>query len=258
MALAEIKQGSSLREQVSEEEWGLRVDLAAAFRLVAHFGWDDLIFTHMSVRVPGPENHFLINPFGLMFEEITASSLVKIGLDGLPVMETKSMVNPAGFTIHSAIHTAREDAHCVIHLHTDQGLAVSAQKEGLMPLTQTALTLMEDLSYHDYCGIALDPGEKESIVADLGEKNLMILRNHGTLTVGSEVGQAFLRMYFLERACTAQTLALGGNAELNIPSDAARANTANQAKGFLFGPVAQLGWGALMRKAERLDPSFKE
>jgi Ribulose-5-phosphate 4-epimerase and related epimerases and aldolases len=174
----------SVRSVVSQEEWETRVNLAALYRIVAHHGWDDLIFTHISMRVPGPEHHFLINPYGMMFEEITASSLVKVDLEGEIVMETPYSINPAGFTIHSAVHAAREDAMCVMHLHTDQGTAVSAQKEGLLPITQTGLIALGDLAYHDYEGIALDHDERERIVADLGNKGMMMLRNHGTLTVG--------------------------------------------------------------------------
>lgn len=195
-----LKIANTMQEQVSAEEWALRVDLAAAYRLVALYGWDDLIFTHLSARVPGPEHHFLINPYTHMFEEITASSLVKIDVDGNKVMETPAPVNRAGFVIHSAIHNAREDAVAVLHLHTPYGQAVSAMAEGLMPHTQTAMIAHHDIAYHDFEGIATDLEERERLVEDLGTKNAMILRNHGTLTVGATVAEAFLRMYFLERA----------------------------------------------------------
>ena len=191
-----------VKSRVGAEEWKARVDLAAMYRLTALYGWDDLIFTHISHRVPGPEHHFLINPYGFLFEEITASSLVKVDLDGNIVDETPYFINPAGFTIHSAVHAAREDANVVMHLHTNDGVAVSAQKKGLMPLNQTAMIARHDLAYHDYEGLAFNHGERERIVADIGMKNNLILRNHGTLTVGSTAADCFLRMFFLERAST--------------------------------------------------------
>src|SRR5215213_4840995 len=205
----------SLQGKVSDEEWAIRVDLAAAYRLVAHYGWDDLIFTHLSARVPGPEHHFLLNPYQLMFEEVTASSLIKVGMDGNPVGDTPFMTNAAGFTIHSAIHMARQDALAVIHLHTPHGQAVSAHNEGLLPLTQTAMLIRDEVAYHDYEGVAVDLDERERIVADLGDKGAMLLRNHGTLTVGDTIGEAFLRIYFLERACQAQILALSAGDHVN-------------------------------------------
>src|SRR5215213_1035865 len=185
---------ASLREQVSTEEWHARIDLAAAYRLVALYGWDDLVFTHISARVPGPEHHFLINPYGMMFEEITASSLVKVDLGGRIVMETPYQINPAGFTIHSAVHAAREDALCVMHLHTVDGVAVSAQKEGLLPISQHSLFAVASIGYHEYEGLALNDEEKPRLVADLGRKTFLILRNHGLLTVGPTVADAFLSM----------------------------------------------------------------
>jgi ribulose-5-phosphate 4-epimerase/fuculose-1-phosphate aldolase len=178
---------STIRERVSEAEWKVRVDLAAAYRLVADFGWTDLVFTHISARVPGPDHHFLINPYGMLFEEITASSLVKIDLNANIVLDTGYPVNPAGFTIHSAIHEAREDAKAVLHLHTPDGTAVSTLEQGLLPLNQTAQLVIGDLAYHDYEGVAFDHAEKPRLVADLGTKNVMLLRNHGTLTVGNTV-----------------------------------------------------------------------
>src|SRR6202000_2987110 len=183
----------SLEGKVSAEEWKLRLDLAATCRLVAMYGWDDMIFTHISARVPGPEHHFLINPYGLLFEEITASSLVKIDMDGRKVVESPYPVNPAGFTIHSALHMNRDDAHCVIHLHTDDGVAVSAQEEGLLPLDQHAMMICGDIAYHDYEGIALDLDERDRLVADIGaDKHAMILRNHGTLALGKSCADAFM------------------------------------------------------------------
>src|SRR5678815_4340600 len=195
MSTAQEATIQNVRERVSTEEWQTRVDLAAAYRLVALFGWDDLIFTHLSARVPGPENHFLINPFGMLFEEVTASSLVKLNLDGEIVMEGPYGINPAGFTIHSAVHAAREDAHCVMHTHTPYGVAVSAQKQGLLPISQQALFPLSSLGYHDYEGLALNEEEKPRLVADLGHRSYLILRNHGLLTVGRTVADAFLAMY---------------------------------------------------------------
>src|ERR1700759_3560937 len=175
---------ASLKGKVSDAEWQARVELAALYRLVALQGWDDLIFTHISARVPGPDHHFLINPYGLMFEEITASSLVKIDMDGNKLQETDFPVNPAGFVIHSALHMSRPDIGCVIHLHTTDGVAVSAQADGLLPLDQHAMMLIQDLAYHDYEGIALDVDERARLLADMGEKNFLLLRNHGTLAAG--------------------------------------------------------------------------
>src|SRR2546426_4469189 len=209
-----------IEDQVSREEWQTRVDLAAAYRLVALYGWDDLIFTHLSARVPGPEHHFLINPYGMMFEEITASSLVKINLQGEIVTASPYFINPAGFTIHSAVHAAREDALCVIHLHTDYGIAVSAQQDGLLPISQQALFALSSVAYHDYEGLALHEEEKPRLVADLGNKTFLILRNHGLLTVGETVPDAFLAMFLLERACKIQILAQAGGAKLVPVSEA--------------------------------------
>ena len=246
----------SLAGKVSEEEWKVRVDLAAAYRLVAYYGWDDLIFTHLSARVPGPEHHFLLNPYNLMFEEVTASSLVKVDMSGKPVGETPFITNAAGFTIHSALHMARQDAHAVMHLHTPHGQAVSAHSEGLLPLTQTAMLVREDVAYHDYEGVAVDLDERERIIADMGDKGAMLLRNHGTLTVGETVGEAFVKMYFLERACQAQILALSAGPALNNPPQGSPEVTAQQGKMGLKMAAGALAWPALLRKMYRLDPSF--
>lgn len=250
----------SIRDQVSEEEWALRVDLAAAYRLVAHYGWDDLIFTHLSARVPGPEHHFLINPYTHMFDEITASSLVKIDVHGDRVMEMRQPVNKAGFVIHSAIHMGRDDAHAVMHLHTPHGQAVSAMAEGLMPHTQTAMIARHDVAYHDFEGIATDLDERERLVADLGTKNAMILRNHGTLTVGETVAQAFLRMYYLERACEAQVMMLtAGRDGLYNPPQGVAEKVETQTNGPGMKRLAEgLAWPALLRKLDRMDPSFRD
>ena len=248
-----------IRGAVSEEEWAIRVDLAAAYRLVAHYGWDDLIFTHLSARVPGPEHHFLINPYDMMFEEITASSLVKIDVDGQPVVPTAHPVNPAGFTIHSAIHMAREDAHAVMHLHTPAGQAVSAMAEGLLPHTQTAMIAKHNVAYHEYEGIATDLDERERLVEDLGEKHAMILRNHGTLAVGQSVADCFMRLYFLERACDAQVKMLSaGRENLHTPQQGVEGKVETQSPPGGMAMVAQsLAWPALLRKLDRIDPSYK-
>jgi ribulose-5-phosphate 4-epimerase/fuculose-1-phosphate aldolase len=246
----------SLEGKVSDEEWAIRVDLACAYRMVAHYGWDDLIFTHLSARIPGPENHFLLNPYNLMFEEVTASSLIKVDESGNPVDPTPFVTNPAGFVIHSAVHMARDDAHAVMHLHTPHGQAVSAQADGLLPLTQAAMIVREDVAYHDYEGIAVDLSERERVVADLGTKNLMLLRNHGTMALGETIAEAFVRLYTLERACQAQVLALSGGVEMNNPPQGAPETTAQQ--GAIGLPLAgkMLAWPALKRKAYRLDPKF--
>jgi len=247
----------SLKGEVSEDEWRIRVDLAAAYRLVAYYGWDDLIFTHLSARIPGPEHHFLLNPYNLMFEEVTASSLVKVDMNGHPVGPTPFITNAAGFTIHSALHMARDDAQAVMHLHTPHGQAVSAHADGLLPLTQTAMLIRDDVAFHEYEGVAVDLEERERIIADMGDKGAMLLRNHGTLTVGETVGEAFLRMYFLERACEAQILALSaGDGKLSNPPQGSPEVTAAQGKMGLKLAAGALAWPALLRKSYRLDPSF--
>lgn len=245
-----------MKGKVSEEEWEIRVDLAAAYRLVAHYGWDDLIFTHLSARVPGPEHHFLLNPYQLMFEEVTASSLVKVDVHGNPVEPTPFVTNPAGFTIHSAVHMAREDAHAVMHLHTPAGQAVSAHEEGLLPLTQTAMIVRDDLAFHDYEGVAVDLDERERIVADLGSKSAMLLRNHGTLAVGRNVGECFVKLYFVERACQAQVMALSAGDKVSNPPQGAAEIAGQQGAAGLAVVANMLAWPALKRKAYRLDPSF--
>jgi len=266
--IANSKKGAEMATAIRNEacegmvpgEWEARVDLAAAYRLVALSGWDDLIFTHLSVRVPGPEHHFLINPFDMMFEEITASSLVKIDVGGHPVGVSHRPVNPAGFTIHSAIHMAREDATAVMHLHTPHGQAVSAMKWGLLPHTQTAMIASHDVAYHDYEGIATDLEERERLVVDLGTKNAMILRNHGTLTVGETVGACFVRLYFLERACEAQVHMLtAGRENLIDPPHGTPEKVGQQSHPKGIGMVAQaLAWPALLRKLDRIDPGFRD
>ena len=250
---------ASIKDTVSAEEWAIRVDLAAAYRLVALYGWDDLIFTHLSARIPGPEHHFLINPYNLMFEEMTASALVKIDVEGKPVLPTPYIVNAAGFVIHSAIHMGRDDAMAVMHLHTSSGQAVAAQSEGLMPITQTAMLIRDQVAYHHYEGVATDLEERERLVEDLGTKDAMILRNHGTLTVGSSVAQCFIKMYFLERACDAQIKALSaGVAGLNAPPQGTPEKAAGQGSTGLGMVADRLAWPALLRKLDRIDPSFRD
>ena len=246
----------SLEGKVSDDEWAIRVDLAAAYRMVASYGWDDLIFTHLSARIPGPEHHFLLNPYQLMFEEVTASSLIKVDVHGNPVEPTPFITNPAGFTIHSAIHMAREDAQAVMHLHTPAGQAVAAQSEGLLPLTQTAMLVRGDLAFHDYEGVAVDLDERERLVANLGDKSAMILRNHGTLAVGKTIGECFVKLYFLERACQAQVMALSAGEDVNLPPQGSPEITAQQGAMGLTVSANLLAWPALKRKAYRLDPSF--
>ena len=248
---------TKLTNQVSEEEWQVRVDLAAAYQLVALYGWDDLIFTHISARVPGAEHHFLLNPYGMMFEEVTASSLVKVDLAGNKVTESPYFVNPAGFTIHSAVHAAREDALCVMHLHTDYGIAVSAQKDGLLPISQQAILALASLAYHDYEGLALNDEEKPRLVKDLGDKNHLILRNHGLLTVGRTAAEAFLAMFLLERACKIQILAQAGGELVSIPDPVLRL-VESQVKAVTVGQGAALTWPGLLRKLDRIDPSFRK
>jgi ribulose-5-phosphate 4-epimerase/fuculose-1-phosphate aldolase len=244
-------------EHMDEAERRLRVDLAAAYRLVALFGWDDLLATHLSVRLPGPRHHFLINPLGLLFEEITASSLVKIDLDGNIVGSSLHRVNPAGFTIHSAIHSARADAQCVIHLHTINGIAVSSQAQGLLPINQTAMLMNGRLAYHDFEGIALNHAERPRLVADLGRNNAMILRNHGTLAVGTSVADAFQTMYFLERACAIQIAAQAGGAALRTPDVAIQSLVTKQVAD--FGDLAdRLLWPALLRRLDRANPGYRD
>jgi ribulose-5-phosphate 4-epimerase/fuculose-1-phosphate aldolase len=248
---------NDVRSQVSPEEWQARVDLAAAYRLVADFGWDDLVFTHISARVPEPEHHFLINPYGWLFEEITASSLVKVDLSGRKVMDSPNEINPAGFTIHSAIHAARSDAHCVMHTHSLNGVAVSAQKNGVLPVSQQSTLVLASLAYHDYEGIALRDDEKPRLVADFGDKTFLMLRNHGLLTVGASPADAFLAMYIFEAACTIQVRAQAGGSELVPVNPQIVAGVQQAAAAVTRGLGGQLAWPGLLRRLDRLDPSYK-
>ncbi|HYB08266.1 MAG TPA: class II aldolase/adducin family protein [Alphaproteobacteria bacterium] len=249
----------SVRERVSADEWKVRVDLAACYRLVAHYGWDDLIFTHISARVPGPAHHFLINPYGMMFREITASSLIKVDFEGEIVMPTDYRFNRAGFTIHSAIHMARGDVGCVIHLHTRDGVAVSAQMDGLLPLSQNAMIVQAMLAYHDYEGIALDLAERERLTRDLGRRNLMLLRNHGTLACGATVADAFLMMYTLERACSVQVAALAGGRGVVTPTVEVQKVVTMQVQGETMRErLSELAWPGLLRMLDADDSGYRE
>lgn len=247
----------AIREQVSKDEWAVRQDLAALYRLVALHGWADSVFTHITARVPGPEHHFLINPYGMLFETVTASALVKVDLAGNKIIDTPYPINPAGYVIHSAIHEAREDAKCVIHLHTRAGVGVAAQKNGLLPISQQATVALGSLAYHDYEGIALNPNEKVRLVSDLGSKVAMILRNHGTLVAGPSIADAWLFMYNLETACQIQIAAQSGGAELILlGQDMIDLNSAAVAQA-TTGQGGQIAWRAMLDKVERHDPSYR-
>jgi ribulose-5-phosphate 4-epimerase/fuculose-1-phosphate aldolase len=249
---------NNVREQVSAEEWNLRVDLAACYRLIAARGWDDLVFTHISARVPGDEEHFLINAYGLLFEEMTASSLVKVDLDGNKVLDSPHEINPAGFVIHSAVHAARDDVGCVLHTHTWAGIAVSVQKDGLLPLSQISLFPYISLGYHDYEGVALNDEEKPRLVADLGNNNALILRNHGLLTTGPTIADAYLMMYALETACQVQVMAQSAASELVMVPPPIVEGIAAQADQVLRGLGGEIAWPALIRQLDRRDPSFRD
>ena len=248
----------TVRDQVSDDEWQLRVDLAACYRLIAMHGWDDLVFTHISARVPGPDEHFLINAYGLLFEEMTASSLVKVDLDGNVVLDSPHFINPAGFTIHSAVHEARTDVGCVLHTHTKAGVAVSIQADGLLPLSQIALIPLVSLGYHDYEGIALNPDEKARLVADLGDSMFLILRNHGLLTAAATIPDAFLAMYALETACQTQIMAQSTGAELIHVAPQIVAGIKAQQEEVMKGLGGQLAWPGLLRKLDRANPGYRD
>ncbi|RZK73909.1 MAG: class II aldolase/adducin family protein [Rhodococcus sp. (in: high G+C Gram-positive bacteria)] len=250
------------RTNPAKTEAELRRELAAVYRLLAHFKMTDLIFTHVSVRIPGPEHHFLINPYGLLFEEITASNLVKIGLDGELVEPSEYHVNPAGFVIHGAIHEARPDAHCVLHTHTKAGCAVAAQEHGLLPLNQISMEFYNRVGYHDYEGIALNTAERVRLVEDLRDNPAMILRNHGLLTVGESAAEAFLRMFYLEKACDIQ-IAAQASGELRVPSPEIAEHTARQFAGeatddYTDDQAYEMAWAALLRMLDRTAPDYKD
>jgi ribulose-5-phosphate 4-epimerase/fuculose-1-phosphate aldolase len=236
----------------------LRQDLAACYRLVALYGWEDLIFTHISARVPGPEHHFLINPYGMMFHEITASSLVKVDLEGRKVQASAYEINPAGFVIHSAIHQARGDAQCVLHVHSVNGVAVSAQEEGLLPLSQHSMFVLASLAYHDYEGVALEDDEKPRLVRDLGRRRFLMLRNHGLLTVGRSVAEAFVAMYFMETACMIQLRAQAGGGPLRRIADGIVAGADRQWDIVTRGAGGGLAWPALLRKLDARNPGWRD
>jgi ribulose-5-phosphate 4-epimerase/fuculose-1-phosphate aldolase len=250
--------GAAVREQISPAEWDTRVNLAAAYRLVALYGWDDLVFTHVSARVPGSEHHFLINPYGMMFEEITASSLVKIDLEGRKVMDSPYEINPAGFMIHSCIHAARPDVACVMHTHSLNGVAVASQKQGLLPISQQSLFVLSALAYHDYEGVALDAAEQPRLVTDLGDKAYLMLRNHGLLTAGPSPASAFLYMYLFESACAIQVRAQSGGRDLIRIPDPILAGIRSAAREVTRGLGSSLVWPGLLRKLDRSNPGYRE
>ena len=250
-------QVASLREVVGAEEWQLRVDLAACYRLIALYGWSDLVFTHVSARIPGPEHHFLINPYGLMFDEITASSLVKVDQACNKLIDSPFPVNPAGFNIHSCIHQVREDAGCVLHTHSRAGVAVSAQKNGVLPISQQSTFVLASLAYHAYEGVALREEEKPRLQANLGTKNFLMLRNHGLLTVGRTIPDAFLSMYTFENTCRIQIDAQAGG-ELLYVDPRIMEGMAQVMKTATAGQGANIAWPALIRKLDKLDPSYRD
>jgi ribulose-5-phosphate 4-epimerase/fuculose-1-phosphate aldolase len=245
-----------VRSLVSAEEWATRVDLAAAYRLVAHFGWDDLIYTHISARVPGGHD-FLNNPYGLAFDEVTASNLVRVNLEGAKTLGSPYEINPAGYTIHSAIHAARADVGCVLHVHTNAGVAVSCQKAGLLPISQQATLVVHSLSYHDYEGLAMNPDEKPRLQASLGQSQFLMLRNHGLLTVGADVPDAFTAMYIFQRACEVQLLAQGTGTELIEVPQSVLDTVPLYLPAVTRGAGAALAWPALLRRMDRIDASYK-
>jgi ribulose-5-phosphate 4-epimerase/fuculose-1-phosphate aldolase len=253
-----VSRKDTIKSQVSEQEWQLRTDLAACYRAIAMYGWDDLVFTHVSARVPGPEHHFLINAYGMMFEEITASSLIKVDLAGEKVLDHEYDINPAGFVIHSAVHDARQDAGCVLHTHTRAGVAVSAQADGLLPISQSSLFPYATLAYHDYEGVALNDDEKPRLVADLGTSNAMILRNHGLLTTGVTIADAFLMMYMLETSCQIQVMAQSSAGELLHVATPIVEGIQAQAEKVTKGLGGSLIWPGLLRKLDRRDASFRD
>ena len=248
---------SDIQNMVSAEEWQLRVDLAACYRLVALYGWSDLVFTHISARVPGPEHHFLINPYGLMFDEITASSLVKVDMQCNKLIESPYPVNPAGFVIHSSVHAAREDVQCVLHTHTRAGVAVSAQKNGVLPISQQSTFVLASLAYHGYEGVAFRDEEKPRLQADLGQANFLMLRNHGLLTCGKTIADAFLAMYTFEAACKIQIDAQAGGGELTQVHPQILTGVAQAMKVQTGGLGGAFVWPSLIRKLDRTDPSYR-
>ena len=247
---------ASLKDAVSAEEWQLRLDLAACYRLVAAYGWSDLIFTHISARIPGPEHHFLINPYGLMFDEITASSLIKVDQRCNKMIDSPFPVNPAGFVIHSAVHETREDIRCVLHTHTRAGVAVSAQKGGVLPISQQSTFVLASLAYHEYEGVAFRDEEKPRLQADLGDRTFLMLRNHGLLTVGRTIADAFLSMYVFESTCQIQIGAQAGG-ELTQVDPQIVSGVAHAMQVQTDGLGGAFVWPSLLRKLERIDPGYR-
>jgi ribulose-5-phosphate 4-epimerase/fuculose-1-phosphate aldolase len=259
VSVASLQSTVGIKDQVTAAEWQTRVDLAACYRLVALHGWDDLIFTHISAKVPGTQE-FLINPYGLMFHEISASSLVKIDQAGNKLMDSPYEINPAGFTIHSAVHEVRHDVECVLHTHTAAGVAVSAQKQGVLPISQQSLFVLSSLAYHPYEGVALNPEEKARLQADLGENNFLMLHNHGLLACGGTIADTFLMMFIFQRACEIQVLAQTGGAELIAIEPQVLAGARAMVAGVTRsaqGMGGALAWPALLRKLDLQDPSYK-
>jgi ribulose-5-phosphate 4-epimerase/fuculose-1-phosphate aldolase len=251
----------SIKGRVSPEEWRIPVDLAAAYRLVAAYGWDDLVFTHITAKVPGSgpgKEEFLINPYGQMFEEISASSLVKINLKGEKVMESPFPINPAGFLIHSCVHEARSDAKCVMQTRSINGVAVSAQKDGVLPISQQALYVLASLAYHDYEGVALNDDERPRLARDLGDEIFLMLRNHGLLTVAPTIADAFLAMYIFEAACMVQVRALAGHRELIPIPEQILAGAEQMKEQVTHGLGGMLAWPGLLRKLDRTLPGYDE
>jgi ribulose-5-phosphate 4-epimerase/fuculose-1-phosphate aldolase len=239
-------------------EWEARVNVAALYRLIALHGWDDLVATHVSARIPGDQHRFLLNPYGMMFDEITASSLLTVDLDGNQLTESDYHYNRAGFTIHSAVHMSRPDAMYVIHLHTNYGIAVSCQKQGLLPLNQTAIAVYSDVAYHDYEGVATNLAERERLVKDLGSRNAMILRNHGTMACGPNAGGAWQVIFRLERACEYQILAQSGGVELTTLSADIVDSRATDSSTERLTRRGDFVWPALLRRLDRIDPSYRD
>jgi len=256
MQMRVVDDPGDVRSRVTDMEWALRVDLAAAYRLVAHFGWDDLVFTHISAKIPGAHD-FLINPYGLMFDEVTASNLVRVDLAGEKTLASPYEINPAGYTIHSAIHEAREDAGCVLHTHTKEGVAVSCQKGGLLPISQPSTFIVLSLAYHDYEGLAMNPDEKVRLQQDLGTARHLLLRNHGLLTVGRTVADAFLAMYSFQRACEIQVLAQGNGAELIHIPQAVIDTVPAYSKAVTKGAGGAITWPALLRRLDKIDAGYR-
>jgi ribulose-5-phosphate 4-epimerase/fuculose-1-phosphate aldolase len=247
-----------VQDIVSEAEWNTRINLAASYRLIAHFGMSDLIYNHITARVPGSHTEFLINPYGMMYEEITASSLVKVDLDGNVLFNVDDTfnVNRAGYVIHSAIHAARHDVECVIHTHTRAGMAVSVLECGLLPLTQMAMRF-DSIAYHEYEGVAVDLDEQSRLVKDLGERDVMILRNHGLLSVGKSIAEAFNAMYWLEMACRAQVDAMACNTPLHVPPQTVVEKTNHLYRPQVRRPFGVMEWPAMLRLLDRRDESYK-